>query len=63
MRFTKKVNLYENVLFEFGLAAINPFNRHGRGFVTTNVSSPAFGQLRINGGGQRTIQVEARLGW
>ncbi len=63
MRFTKKVLLYEGTEFEFGVAAINPFNRHGRGFVTTNVSSGDFGKLRINGGGQRVMQVEARLMW
>ena len=63
MRLTKKFVFYEGVEFEFGAAAINPFNRHGRQFVTTNISSPDFGKLLIAGGGQRTIQVEARFAW
>jgi hypothetical protein len=60
-RITKRFLLYEDVEFEFGAAMTNPFNRHGRGFVTTNISSADFGKLRINGGGQRVIQLEARI--
>ncbi|MCP5111293.1 MAG: hypothetical protein GY953_10700 [bacterium] len=60
-RMTKTFPIWESMEFEFGFVAINPFNRHGRGFVTTNVSSGDFGQLRINGGGQRVIQLEGRI--
>lgn len=63
MRFVKKFDIYERVEFEFGVAAINPFNRHTRGIITTNLNSADFGKLRINGGGQRVMQVEARLAW
>ncbi len=63
MRLVKRIQLYEDVEFEFGAAAINPFNRHGRGFVTTNISSADFGKIRINGSGQRLIQLEARFAW
>lgn len=63
MRFVKKFDLYESVEFEFGIAAINPFNRHTRGIITTNLNSADFGKLRINGAGQRVMQVEARLAW
>jgi len=60
-RMVKSFPIWESVTFEFGFVAINPFNRHGRGFVTTNVSSGDFGKLRINGGGQRVIQLEGRI--
>ena len=63
MRLVKKFQLYESVTFEFGAAAINPFNRHTRGFVTTSITSADFGKLRINGGGQRVLQLEGRLEW
>ncbi len=60
-RMTKKFIFTEDINFELGVAMINPFNRHGREFVTTNVSSADFGMLRISGDGQRTIQIEARI--
>lgn len=60
-RITKKFLFAEGVNFEIGAAMINPFNRHTRGFVTTNVSSADFGKLRIDGSGQRVIQIEARI--
>lgn len=63
MRLTKSFQIWESVVFEFGAAAINPFNRHTRGFVSTNITSPDFGKLRINGGGQRVLQLEGRLEW
>lgn len=62
-RMTKTFPIYERLEFEFGFAATNPFNRHGREFVTQNVSSPSFGQLRISGSGQRQLQLEGRLAW
>ena len=61
MRLTKQMQLYANVTFEFGAAAINPFNRHTRGLVTTGVTSADFGKIWINGSGQRALQLEARL--
>ncbi len=60
-RLTKKFLFSEDINFEIGVATINPFNRHGRGFVTTNVSSADYGMLRVNGGGQRVVQLEARI--
>ncbi len=62
-RMTKSFRLYETLEFEFGFATVNPFNRHGRSWVTRNVSSPDFGKLRVSGGGQRVIQLEGRLHW
>jgi hypothetical protein len=60
-RITKKFLFSEDINFEIGAAMLNPFNRHGREFVTTNASSAEFGQLRISGFGQRVIQLEARI--
>jgi hypothetical protein len=60
-RIVKAIHFNERFSFEFGAAMTNPFNRHGRGFVSTDVSSGSFGQLRINGSGQRVIQLEGRL--
>ncbi|MEZ5397478.1 MAG: TonB-dependent receptor [Bryobacterales bacterium] len=60
-RFTKKFLFTEDINFEIGVAMINPFNRHNREFVTTNVSSADFGKLRIAGSGQRQVQLEARI--
>ncbi len=62
-RMSKSFPLYETLEFEFGFVAINPFNRHGRGVVTTDISSSEFGMLRVSGGGQRVIQLEGRLTW
>jgi carboxypeptidase family protein/TonB-dependent receptor-like protein len=60
-RIVKVMRFNERFSFEFGCAMTNPLNRHGRGFVSTNVSSGSFGQLRINGSGQRVIQLEGRF--
>jgi hypothetical protein len=60
---TKTFPIWETLEFEFGFAATNPFNRHGREFVTQSISSPEFGQLRISGGGQRQLQLEGRIAW
>ncbi len=62
-RMTKKFRLYETLEFEFGFAATNILNRQGRQIVSTSISSPAFGQVRYAGGGQRTIQLEGRIAW
>ena len=60
-RIVKAFRFTERFAFEFGAAMTNPLNRHGRDFVTTDISSGDFGQLRINGSGQRVIQIEGRL--
>ncbi len=61
MRMTRGFMLHEGVEFEFGFVAVNPFNRHSRSFVSTNVSSSSFGKLRVSGGGQRVLQLEGRI--
>ncbi len=62
-RLVKVIPIWESVEFEFGFAATNPFNRHGRRIMSTNVSSANFGKMLVQGGGQRVIQLEGRFRW
>ncbi|MCW5980765.1 MAG: TonB-dependent receptor [Bryobacteraceae bacterium] len=61
-RMTKAFPLYERVNLKLGMTMSNPFNRTNRYFVTTTVGDSGFGQL-LQGGGGRTIQLDARIEW
>ncbi|MCW5982776.1 MAG: TonB-dependent receptor [Bryobacteraceae bacterium] len=61
-RMSKYFPIYEEVKLEIGASFINAFKRTGRGFTSTNITSPVFGQLLTNGGG-RTIELSARVEW
>jgi hypothetical protein len=47
--------------FEIRGTFLNPFNRHGRGGLDTDVSSPFFGQLTGQQMGGRNIELSARI--
>ncbi|MBI4873092.1 MAG: hypothetical protein HY822_00515, partial [Acidobacteria bacterium] len=47
--------------FEIRGTFLNPFNRHGRGGLDTNISSPFFGQLTGQQMGGRNIELSARI--
>ena len=40
---------------------LNAFNRHSMGGIQTNITNPQFGQVTGNPGGNRSIEIGARL--
>ena len=62
-RMVKAFKIYERLNFSVGFAAVNPFNRHGRRIMSTNISSSNFGKMIVTGGSRRTIQLEGRMEW
>ena len=60
---TKSFPIWESISFELGFAATNLLNRHGREFITTDISSPSFGMIKASGCCARTIQLEGRIAW
>jgi hypothetical protein len=63
MSMSKTFPIYERLTFQVGAAFINVLNRHGRGFMTTDVTSANFGKLVASGGSQRSVEIEARIEW
>jgi len=61
-RISKYFPIWEEMRIEIGASFINAFKRVGRGFTSTNVTSPVFGQLLSTGGG-RTIELLGRIEW
>lgn len=61
-RMSKAFPIYERVRFLIGMTMTNPFNRTNRYFVTTTVGESGFGEL-LQGGGGRTLQLDARFEW
>jgi hypothetical protein len=51
----------EDRSFELRATFLNPFNRHGRGGLVTNITDPNFGQLTGQQIGGRTIELAARI--
>lgn len=62
-RMTKTFPIWESIQFELGFAATNLLNRHGREIVTSDITSPDFGMMRISGCCARNIQLEGRIAW
>jgi hypothetical protein len=54
--------LYESLKFQVGMTMTNPFNRTNRYIVSTTVGDSGYGQL-LQGGGGRTLQIDARVEW
>jgi hypothetical protein len=62
-RMTKSFPIWETLSFELGFAATNPLNRHGREIITTDITSPDFGLMRVSGCCGRNLQLEGRISW
>jgi hypothetical protein len=61
-RMSKYFPIWERLQFQVGMTMSNPFNRTNRYIVSTTVGDSGFGQL-LQGGGGRTIQIDARFEW
>jgi hypothetical protein len=59
-RMSKKFYFMEKRYVGIGMTMTNPFNRHGPYIADTTVGDAQFGQL-LEGGGGRTIQLDARI--
>ena len=57
----KTWSLGEARSFQIRGTFLNPFNRHGRGGLDTDILSPFFGQLTGQGSGPRNIELSARI--
>ncbi|MCW5982775.1 MAG: carboxypeptidase regulatory-like domain-containing protein [Bryobacteraceae bacterium] len=61
-RISKYFPIWEQTRIEVGASFINAFKRVGRGWASTNITSPVFGRLLSVGGG-RTIEISGRIEW
>ncbi|MEW5978779.1 MAG: TonB-dependent receptor [Acidobacteriota bacterium] len=63
LRLTRTFPIAERIRFEIGFVASNLLNRHGRELISTDITSPDFGLMRIAGCCARSIQLEGRVAW
>jgi hypothetical protein len=59
-RMSKKFYFMEKRFIGIGMTMTNPFNRHGPYVASTTLGDSDFGMLREGGGG-RTLQLDARI--
>jgi hypothetical protein len=59
-RMSKKFYFMEKRYVGIGMTMTNPFNRHGPYIADTTLGDAQFGQL-LEGGGGRTLQLDARI--
>jgi hypothetical protein len=57
----KQFKFAENRAFELRGTFLNPFNRHGKGGLDLNITSPFFGQFTGQQQGGRNIELAARI--
>jgi hypothetical protein len=61
MSVQKMFKVRESAYFELRGTFLNPFNRHGRGGLVTNITDPNFGQFTGQQSGPRNVEIALRF--